>query len=53
MLLSPMGKADNFHVGDSDTFRIQFEREANGDVTGLIGQYSSGRTDKNARNIEP
>jgi hypothetical protein len=53
MLLSPMGKADNFHVGDSDTFRIQFEREANGDVTSLIGQYSSGRTDKNARNIEP
>jgi hypothetical protein len=48
-----MGKADYFHVGDSDRFRIQFERDANGDVTSLVGQYSSGRTDKNARNIEP
>ena len=49
MTLSPMGKTDYFHVGELYYFRIQFERDSNGDVTGLVGRYSDGSTDQNAR----
>lgn len=49
MTLTPMGDADLFHVGDLDYFRIQFRRDANGDVIGLVGQYNDGRTDQNDR----
>ena len=49
MILSPMAKIDYFHVGDSDYFRIQFERNSNGDVISLVGHYNDGRTDQNAR----
>ena len=47
MTLTPMSRANLFHVGDLDYFRIQFIRDANGDVTGLVGQYNDGRTDQN------
>lgn len=47
--LTPMRKADYFHVGELDYFRIQFERNSRGNVTGLVGQYSDGRTDRNVR----
>jgi hypothetical protein len=57
LVLTPMDKADLFHVGELDFFRIQFERDANGNVTGLVGQYvtglvgqyNDGREDRNAR----
>jgi hypothetical protein len=50
LTLSPMAKTDNFHVGDLDYFRIQFERDSKGNVVKLVGQYNDGRTDENARN---
>jgi hypothetical protein len=37
-------------VGELDYFRLQFERDQSGEVTGLTGQYSGGRTDRHARN---
>lgn len=49
MILDPMGKTDYFHVGDLDYFRLQFERDSKGVVTGLVGHYSDGSTDQNAR----
>lgn len=49
MTLAPMGKADYFHVGELTGFRLQFERNASGEITGLIGHYNDGRTDHNAR----
>lgn len=49
MILAPMGKTDYFHVGELEFFRIQFKRNSNGNVAGLIGHYSDGRTDQNAR----
>ena len=51
LTLSPMGKTDYFHVGELDYFRIQFERNAGGDVTGLVGHYSDGRTDQNVSDV--
>ena len=49
MTLAPMGKADYFHVGELDFFRIQFERNSAGAVIGLVGHYNDGRTDQNTR----
>ncbi len=47
--LRAMGDKDRFMVGELDFFRIQFERNDSGDIAVLTGQYSSGRTDRNAR----
>jgi len=52
MTLSPMAKTDYFHVGDLDSFRIQFERNSDGEVSGLLGHYNDGRTDQNDRTDE-
>jgi len=49
LILSPMDKTDYFHVGGLDYFRLQFERDSDGKITGLVGHYSDGRTDQNAR----
>ncbi len=47
--LQAMTDKDRFLVGDMDSFRLQFERDESGEINGLTGQYSSGRTDHNER----
>jgi hypothetical protein len=49
MIIEPMDTVDYFHVGELDNFRIQFERDSNGNVTGLLGRYGNGRTDQNPK----
>ena len=44
----PMG-GDRFMFEDLGYFRIQFERDGDGNVVRLIGQYDNGRTDANDR----
>jgi retinol-binding protein 3 len=46
--LTPMG-IDLFRVGDLDYFRLRFDRDAAGKITGLCGIYSDGREEPNAR----
>ena len=46
--LTPMGDGW-FLVGELDFFRIEFEQDAKDDAAGLVGHYSSGRTDRNER----
>jgi hypothetical protein len=47
--LQPMNADGLFHVGDLDNFRLQFERDANGQVSALVGQYDNGRQDRHPR----
>lgn len=47
--LQAMADRDRFLVGDLYSFRLQFERDRRGKVTGLTGQFSSGQTDRNER----
>ena len=47
--LQSMSDKDRYMVGELDSFRLQFERDQNGEVTSLTGQYSNGRTDRNDR----
>jgi len=49
--LQPVGQ-DRFLVGDLNDFRIRFERDAGGSVQRLIGLYSNGHEDANARGSE-
>ena len=49
--LLPVGQ-DRFLVGDLDSFRIRFERDASGNVTRLIGLYSNGNEEPHARGGE-
>lgn len=46
--LEPMTE-DLFRVGDLDYFRLGFETDDDGAVTGLVGHYEDGRVDSNAR----
>lgn len=46
--LLPMAK-DLFRVGDLTFFRLEFERNDGGDITGLIGLYDNGRREPHAR----
>ena len=48
--LQSMTDKDRYMVGEIDYFRLQFERDQSGEVTGLTGQYNSGRTDRHDRN---
>lgn len=50
--IEPMNGTDRFHVGELDFFRLQFVRDASGQVTGLIGQYDDGRVDQNSRSSQ-
>ncbi len=47
--LVPMGE-DLFRVGDLDYFRLSFGYDERGKIIKVIGLYSSGRMDENARN---
>lgn len=41
---------DTFWLKDMDYFRVRFEKDASGKVTGLIGLDDDGHTDKSVRN---
>jgi hypothetical protein len=51
-IIEPMNETDRFHVGELDYFRLQFIRDASGQVTGLMGQYDNGQVDQNSRTSE-
>jgi retinol-binding protein 3 len=46
--LVPVGK-DLFRVGELDNFRLRFDRDASGRITGLTGLYNDGRQESNPR----
>lgn len=50
LVLEAMAQPDLFHTGDRDDFRVQFVRDAKGEVVALKGLYSNGRVDENRRN---
>ena len=49
--LLPLGQ-DRFLLGDLDDFRLRFERDSSGAVVRLIGMYSDGSEEPNARGGE-
>lgn len=47
--MTPMS-ADTFMFKEIDYFRIKFEKDSNGNVTGITGIYDDGHTDNNPKN---
>jgi hypothetical protein len=48
MVLEPMGD-DLFRTAALSWFRLRFERDDRGRVTGIVGLYQNGRMDRNAK----
>jgi hypothetical protein len=49
--LEPMGD-DRFLVGDLDYFRLSFERDEEGRVDRIVGNYDNGQTDAHERDSD-
>ena len=47
--LQAMADKDRFMVGELNYFRLLFERDQNGEISGVTGQYDNGRADRNNR----
>jgi hypothetical protein len=49
--MTPMNE-EFFRVGDLDYFRLSFERDDEGAVVRVVGNYEGGRRDSNERDAD-
>jgi hypothetical protein len=49
--MTPMSET-YFRVGDLDYFRLSFERDDDGNVVRVVGNYEGGRQDSNERDAD-